>query len=859
MQRYEFRDLKRYASAEEVAVWLGIKVKDHRSAAAWRGGEGQNVSYKDGLFHDFANKNGSPEHGDGVDLYMLMTNTSQEEAVNAIGDHFCPSLERKERKTAHRKAKASEPKASAAKPKYELPPPPADPPPPPPSPAPIMTQPEAQEPPQEPPKELSVLPPAATGHLESLLHNGWQETMRWAYRNRFGDVAFWKVRLDKPGTNDKEFVQLGPDGSSGLVGVEPILYNLPLVIKAHTVCVVEGEKCAETLQMRLPDGCAATTANNGAKRWKASYNSDLAGRSVVVVADNDEAGLEHARIVANSVFEVTQNIKVVVPSDKPKGDIADYFELGRHDIADFMRLVEEAELFTPDLPGTVTEEMRRAAKAANATSFSNYTVGNDGKPVPRPYSEVMEDFAMRFMGYPKRLGLTLFDKDQHTGDIVPLSNTTDLFGWITRISMHNIRWRSGEGYLTKDDLFAAVYQSARRFEAFSKTYTYPISSSVFYDCPKMPKVNGTTHFDELVSRFNPSTEYDRLMIKTLFMAPMWWPRGNARPLFIIDSDSGVAVGKTSLVDMVCRLYNCPPIRASQRDFDKNDATLMGRILSTEGKKAKVLLIDNVNGVLSSSNFANLITAETISGHVPYSRGEDTRPNDLIYVVTTNGGQVNEDMRSRAYNIVLTRPSGDVSDWRASTGAFIDAHRHEILAEGYNAMANNAHRWPTHTRFPDFEHEVVQAFVDTEEEYRALFDYNAQINANNNYERELAETFIDMFRSKLIDFRLNPDDNCLFIPGNIVSSISKSISEGKPKTIAQIRAMGTLGLTRSIDGKILQFPNPGFGHGGRRGIMWRSEKREDGQKVVFLMFNANGQIAGIDNYEGKEWQYDNRDN
>ena len=854
MYRYEFSDLKAHATAEDVALWLGINVKDHRSAAVWRGGRNQNVSYHDGCFFDFAAKDGSPEHGDGVDLYMLMNHASKEDAVNALGDRFCPSLERKAEKKGWRKTVKN---ASQEQPKYSVPPAPTEPPPPPPGAEPIVSQPQPED--QGQPKELSVLPPAATGHLESLLHAGWKETIRWPYYNRFGEVAFWKVRLDKPGTDDKEFVQLGPDGSSGIAGVTPILYNLPNVVKANTIYIVEGEKCADSLQMRLPEGHAATTANNGAKRWKAEYNEDLAGKAVIIVADNDAPGLEHAAIVANSVFQVTPRIKVVVPSDKPKGDIADYFELGKHDIADFMRLVDEAEPFMPDLPGTVTEEMRREAKAANATPFQNYTIGHDGKPVPKPYTEVMEDFARRFIGYPNRLGETLFDRNIHTGEIVLLDSQRALFGWITQISQHNVRWKLSEGCISKDDFFNAVRLGARKFEAFSRTYTYPISPLVFYDCPRMPAVKGTEHLDRLVSLFNPATVHDSLMIKVFLVAAMWRRKGHSRPLFIIDSDSGVGVGKTSLVDMQCRLYLAPPIRATQRDFERNDATLMGRILSVEGKKSKTLLIDNVKGVLSSSNFANLITAETISGHVPYSRGEDTRPNDLIYVVTTNGGQVDEDMRSRAYNIILTRNAANASEWRSTVESYIDQHRYEILAEAYHLLLRGPSGWRTKTRFPDFELEVVQPLMPDEGAYVEMLDNNHRINMDNNFEREQAETVIDMFRSRLIDYGLKPDSDCIFVPGNIASRILKDIAEGRPKTIVQIRAMGTQGLTRSIDGKILQFPNPGNKVRSQRGIMWRSEVREDGQKVIFLRYNANGQVQGIDMFDDREWRYDNRDN
>ncbi|MFX6751337.1 toprim domain-containing protein, partial [Acinetobacter baumannii] len=60
----------------------------------------------------------------------------------------------------------------------------------------------------------------------------------------------------------------------------------------ETVYLVEGEKDVNTLRGR---GIVATTCAMGADHWEPTYTEQLAGcRSVVIVADRDEAGYKAA-------------------------------------------------------------------------------------------------------------------------------------------------------------------------------------------------------------------------------------------------------------------------------------------------------------------------------------------------------------------------------------------------------------------------------------------------------------------------------------------------------------------------------------------------------------------------------------
>jgi hypothetical protein len=93
--------------------------------------------------------------------------------------------------------------------------------------------------------------------------------------------------------------------SPGAGGDTAPLYDLPAVLKADTVVVVEGEKCADAMIRFLGDpaayGIAITTSISGAESSKRTDWTPLAGKRVVVLPDRDKAGRKYAsRILAST-------------------------------------------------------------------------------------------------------------------------------------------------------------------------------------------------------------------------------------------------------------------------------------------------------------------------------------------------------------------------------------------------------------------------------------------------------------------------------------------------------------------------------------------------------------------------------
>ncbi|MDE6678171.1 MAG: hypothetical protein K2K02_03930, partial [Ruminococcus sp.] len=117
----------------------------------------------------------------------------------------------------------------------------------------------------------------------------------------------------------------------GLNGLQMPLYHVyNITDNAKPVFVVEGEKDVETMEKL---GYIATTSPNGAgSKWKSEYTPIFNDFDVVILADNDEAGLKYATNIAENLIQTARSVKLV-PSQslytslQPKGDISDIVDI----------------------------------------------------------------------------------------------------------------------------------------------------------------------------------------------------------------------------------------------------------------------------------------------------------------------------------------------------------------------------------------------------------------------------------------------------------------------------------------------------------------------------------------------------
>lgn len=193
----------------------------------------------------------------------------------------------------------------------------------------------------------------------------------YKYLDEEGNLLFEKLRyLDE--NRKKEFRQRKPNGKGGWeykLGDTPrVLYNLPMVIESKTsgvpIWVVEGEKDADTL---IKMGICATTMPNGAGTWLPIHTEALAGAVVEIIADNDEAGLKHAKDVHEELTDAGCDAQVWV-CEKGK-DITEHVAKGgaidELRSVELAAVVETKEASTEEVVATETHEGRAISELAD--------------------------------------------------------------------------------------------------------------------------------------------------------------------------------------------------------------------------------------------------------------------------------------------------------------------------------------------------------------------------------------------------------------------------------------------------------------------------------------------------------------
>jgi RecA-family ATPase/5S rRNA maturation endonuclease (ribonuclease M5) len=154
-----------------------------------------------------------------------------------------------------------------------------------------------------------------------------------------GNKTFSQSRFDQDG---REIT-----GRGAMKGVKPLPYRLPQILNSSSpVYIVEGEKDADRLTR---EGLVATTNTGGSKKFKAELKPYFKGREVVIIQDNDQAGKEHAKMVATSLQEVAKSIKVVDlsngwPGMPQKADVSDFLTAG-YTLDDLNKVVQQTALY----------------------------------------------------------------------------------------------------------------------------------------------------------------------------------------------------------------------------------------------------------------------------------------------------------------------------------------------------------------------------------------------------------------------------------------------------------------------------------------------------------------------------------
>ena len=201
------------------------------------------------------------------------------------------------------------------------------------------------------------------------------------YHDEYGRFLFQVCRLEP-----KNFVQRRPNGGGWIWktrGIRRVPYRLPELLASAAadapVYIVEGEKdvgrlAALGLVATCNPGGAAKRGANGKPskpKWTSDLNKHFAGRRVIVLPDNDEAGTDHAEAVAKNLAPSVSEIRILrLPDLLHKGDVSDWLDSGgtREELE---RLAAEAPTFqSPEPPKQAGNGIDGSAEIARLAKLS---------------------------------------------------------------------------------------------------------------------------------------------------------------------------------------------------------------------------------------------------------------------------------------------------------------------------------------------------------------------------------------------------------------------------------------------------------------------------------------------------------
>jgi len=488
------------------------------------------------------------------------------------------------------------------------------------------------------------------------------------YADQTGKLLFQCVRY-----SPKDFRQRQPDGRDGflwnLKGVELVLYRLPEVVKASDVWVVEGEKDVDSLAAL---GFSATCNPLGAGKWRSEYTESLRGKSVVVIADKDVAGREHAEKVARSLHSAGVHCKVLELPGEGVKDASDFVAT----FNDYADAAERLAIMAETAPEWTPTPTRQPAPDAMQS------VVND----PRPKIRLPGDNWL-MSSTATELGQALCEQDifLRNGEVCILKDSelhpVDAQTFRTWIENHCVMYRQktfnesvyevdvtlrddeSRGILASPQ-FTGELRVVRRvnharlpilradgtiellpegYDPTSKTLT---DSNVTY-AENVSLEKAVETVNDLLSEFDfadagRSKAVAVAMMLTLYASQVI-PEGSLRPCFIVTKNAEGA-GATTLV--LCAVV--PVLGAMPCGVKTDEDSETRKALTAVVREARtVIVLDNQKSRLSSAALEAFISSPHWSDRILGENTTFTGPNLATVFATANGCTVSPDMRRRS--------------------------------------------------------------------------------------------------------------------------------------------------------------------------------------------------------------------
>lgn len=223
-----------------------------------------------------------------------------------------------------------------------------------------------------------TLQQAARRLAAGAIREGFKPEALHEYTDPDGKPLHWRIRLKNPDTGDKWIRPMKLNGAGYTLGEPEYPEGKPLyrlrdlaTRPDDAVIVCEGEWCADALAKA---GALATTSGAADSAGKTDWRP-LAGRTVTIWPDNDEAGQRYADAVADALRThgcAVRVIDVAALSMEPKADAVDWLAANPAATAADVLALACAELPWRDVPG---------ARGPSTAGFDAGTAWPEPKPI----------------------------------------------------------------------------------------------------------------------------------------------------------------------------------------------------------------------------------------------------------------------------------------------------------------------------------------------------------------------------------------------------------------------------------------------------------------------------------------------
>lgn len=296
-----------------------------------------------------------------------------------------------------------------------------------------------------------------------------------------------------------------------------------------------------------------------------------------------------------------------------------------------------------------------------------------------------------------------------------LEGATELAAWLQRKC--DVAWRDGQvekrgeriRSVNYGELFAGLQQTTpHSYDRVESLPHYPEARRIHYTSPT-PEGDGGRTLEAFLDLFNPETDFDRHLIKALLVTPGWGGGFGQRPAFVIMSDHGRGVGKTSTIMAISRVWN------GHLSMDKNEdwTAFVSRLLTPQADSKRIVLVDNLKGRWNSSALEAVITAPTISGKQMY-KGDAETPNSFTWCISANTPELTTDLSDRSVPIKIGPRQHDI-DFTSQVVDFLRHHHETLVGDIIEFLQSPARCELEHTtRFQAWERAILSRFDEGNE-------------------------------------------------------------------------------------------------------------------------------------------------